>query len=481
MLRSKTLTGVGAQRKVCRYGTKCYRSNPKHFEEEAHPADPEYLICCRDQKVEPEFVSVRKLFEWCDVHCSGKVTRTECEPNWPKVQALGDGIRDLDDALWEELDDDGNGHLNFSEFAEFTTKHHVKLPLGLDDLLQVNNVASLRCGVYECSCRAFKPRRRRCKYAVENKCFRDKNPEHCAEYSHPGDPDWETSSTLVDMNMCHCGHKRKLHSSDATGAAAVSYPEYWSMAREQVLDQSELVKFMETPRDVERFQHLVDATYSDVTTRDRCRNNNRCWMVPRNFQVLRVERNENSKLWRKYSIRKAELQHCLTDGEEPYPKFTDVRTTMEWQKLAGTDVLDANINEWYLFHGTRNAAALNICRNDFKMRLAGSSTGTLYGRGAYFAESITKADEYCKDEHGACTVLFCRVLGGRARYTDEREPDPVKLTADCVEGDFDCIIGDRVKVSKTYREFVVFDTENVYPEYIITFKRGELFKSASHP
>ena len=49
----------------------------------------------------------------------------------------------------------------------------------------------------------------------------------------------------------------------------------------------------------------------------------------------------------------------------------------------------------YLFHGTRNAAALNICRNDFKMRLAGSSTGTLYGRGAYFAESITKAAVFC--------------------------------------------------------------------------------------
>jgi len=143
--------------------------------------------------------------------------------------------------------------------------------------------------------------------------------------------------------------------------------------------------------------------------------------------------------------------------------------------------IDATINEWYLYHGTSNSAARNICAHDFKMRLAGSSTGTLYGRGAYLAESITKADEYSKKEDDCYTVLLCRVLGGRVRYTNERQPDPEALTKDCVEGPFDCILGDRKKVSGTYREFIIFDTENVYPEYILKYQRGEMFKSSSYP
>merc|ERR1711971_612970 len=115
------------------------------------------------------------------------------------------------------------------------------------------------------------------------------------------------------------------------------------------------------------------------------------------------------------------------------------------------------------------------------MSFAGKATGTLYGRGSYFAESITKADEYSKDEGNGQVVLLCRVLGGCVRYTAEKTPDPAALTRDCLEGDYDCIIGDRKAASNTYREFIVFDTEDVYPEYILTYERGPLFKSPSHP
>jgi hypothetical protein len=80
------------------------------------------------------------------------------------------------------------------------------------------------------------------------------------------------------------------------------------------------------------------------------------------------------------------------------------------------------------------------------MRLAGTATGTLYGKGSYLAESITQADEYSKNEEGSFTVLLCRVLGGRVNYTDERTPDATELTRSCTEGDFDCILGLEVAV-----------------------------------
>ncbi|CAE7198349.1 unnamed protein product, partial [Symbiodinium pilosum] len=99
------------------------------------------------------------------------------------------------------------------------------------------------------------------------------------------------------------------------------------------------------------------------------------------------------------------------------------------------------------------------------------STGTLYGRGTYLAESITKADEYAKAAEGEYAMLLVRALGGRVRYCDEVEPDAEDLTRSCIEGPFDCVLGDRKKCRGTYREFVFFDTENLYPEYIVIYKR----------
>merc|ERR1712232_1313547 len=203
----------------------------------------------------------------------------------------------------------------------------------------------------------------------------------------------------------------------------------------------------------DKLSDLLQRTYTDVTTRDRLRHSG-TWMVPRGFRLIAAQRNENSKLWRKYCIRKAQLQQEEQKSEIEH-LYDDIRTTKFWE-AASAERLDSEINEWYLFHGSSASAAKNICSNDYKMRLAGSATGTLYGRGAYLGESITKADEYAKKERDSYTILLCRVLGGRVRYCDEREPNADALTRDCVEGSFDCILGDRIKVSGTYREFIVF-------------------------
>mmetsp|Transcript_66452 Transcript_66452/g.185207 ORF Transcript_66452/g.185207 Transcript_66452/m.185207 type:complete len:861 (+) Transcript_66452:60-2642(+) len=404
-----------------------------------------------------------------------------------KVQELSDNVADFDEAMWKKLDDDGNGFVNFAEFVEFLAACKVDLPLGLDDLLG-RETGSLRCGVLDCSCKEFVQRRKRCKYGAA--CYQRKE-EHLRQFSHPNDNDWGETSIYRDADMCACGHKRQLHASACSGAGSVDYPTYWASQCGRDAECLELV-----PVDAEmvrQFQALLDATYSDVTTRDRANHSGGCWMVPRNYSLVSALRNENSRLWRKYTIRKAELQRekKLTDENPqlaaelpPYFVYSDVKTTKVWESFGGVDTLDRNINEWYLFHGTSPKAAEMICRTDFKYTLAGSATGTLYGRGSYLAEAITKADEYSSADEstdGCFTVLLCRVLGGRVRYCDQRVPHPDQLTADCVEGPYDCILGDREKLSGTYREFITFDTENLYPEYILRYTRGELFKSPSYP
>jgi len=483
------MTISGKSKKVCKFGVKCFQRNPVHIQDFVHPGDDCYLAVCKSEGVEPEFVSIRKLFEWCDTTNTGKATRAEVAQIWSKLQVHADDkVPPLTDELWQLLDDDGNGHVNFSEFAELTTMFKVRLPLGLDDLFQSNQDADeqLCCGVRDCPCKNFHTMRRRCKYGET--CYQD-GEEHRAAFAHAGDDDWDSAGAAGgrggDKDMCTCKHKRKLHASSRSGAGAVPFPKYWSVGEDS--PEGEFQKILDVDAAmIPKFQELLKATYSDVTTRDRANHSgNGDWRVPRHFKLVGAQRNENSKLWRKYCIKQAELQKEKTLGEgmegyKHYDVFKDVETSKAWESL-DSDRLNTDINEWYLFHGTSSSAARNICSTDFKMRLAGTATGTLYGKGSYMAESITKADEYAKQEGDVFTVLLCRVLGGHVNYCDTRTPDADELTKSCTEGDFDCIIGDRKKVSGTYREFVIFDTENVYPEYILTYKRGELFKSASYP
>jgi len=217
-------------------------------------------------------------------------------------------------------------------------------------------------------------------------------------------------------------------------------------------------------------------THLGTWTRDRKKHNPDAPSVPKGYQVVKAWQSENSKYWREYSVRREELCKCRAEAGvgDDFVKYTDVKSVKAWRKFAGScgDRLRPECNEWYLFHGTDARAAEMICKGDFKISLAGSTTGTLYGRGTYFSESITKADEYAKgNADGEYALILCRTLGGRVRYTAEVEPDPEDLTASCIEGPYDCILGDREKCKDTYREFVFYDTENLYAEYIIHYKR----------
>ena len=195
--------------------------------------------------------------------------------------------------------------------------------------------------------------------------------------------------------------------------------------------------------------------------------------------MLRGFRIENSSSWQEYCIRRAEL---LNDAKDHPVHVYDVMTRQAWAQYAEhflVGELARGCNEWILFHGTSPQAARDISKTDFRMSLAGGSTGTLYGRGTYLAESFTKADEYAKAATNPTSgreeyaMLLVRALGGHVRYCDEIEPDAEDLTRSCIEGPFDCVLGDRQKCRNTYREFIFFDTENLYPECILIYEHAE--------
>ena len=141
------------------------------------------------------------------------------------------------------------------------------------------------------------------------------------------------------------------------------------------------------------------------------------------------------------------------------------------------DSLNAALNEVYLFHGTSITSAEGISKTGFRIDLAGSAAGAAFGKGAYFAERSTKSDEYVvetpvkiglsQETHYA--MLLCRVcLGELYRITDfDRSAERHVLGS----SKYDSLLGDREAVRGTYREFIVYDGAQVYPEYVIIYKR----------
>jgi hypothetical protein len=190
--------------------------------------------------------------------------------------------------------------------------------------------------------------------------------------------------------------------------------------------------------------------------------------------VKRVVRVEDSKMWQRY-CEKRDTIRAGRDGE-PLPEFDPPVSSDTVARQHGHvfhELDKEGLNEVYLWHGTSVRAALSIAQDDFNIDFAGSSRGTMYGPGVYLAESCTKADEYAKDEPGGYyedvfAILLCRVCMGKFYYTLERDETAGEK---CRAGEYDSTLGDRLTQVGTFREFVVYNNDQVYPEYIIMYER----------
>jgi len=249
--------------------------------------------------------------------------------------------------------------------------------------------------------------------------------------------------------------------------APLEIPPWWM--KTPSLDNSELVAV--TPDKLKQVQELMNRTWKNVTTRDRaeasiCK-----------FSVVQVQQNHNLKLWTNY-VRARDMIRAEMKPEDLQTAFT---AQVQEEDNASFECLgeeEVAVNEFLLFHGSKPSAVENICRSEFMVKMAGANTGSLYGAGIYFGENSSKSDEYSSDEstgiyQGLYAMLLCRVTCGRMYYTDEVRPDHLKIEAAC-RGPrplFHSVLGDRVKARGTYREFVVFNNDQAYPEYVIIYRR----------
>lgn len=234
---------------------------------------------------------------------------------------------------------------------------------------------------------------------------------------------------------------------------------------------------------LEYFRSLVIMTHRKIRTRDRLGE-----ALPDRLEILSVRAAANDEIWGDYMARREMIRLDIEENPSGFeihpvqttnsiPEFDSPSTGVSAEEIA--EALSADwaplapeVNEVFLFHGTSGIAADSITTSDFKMNLSGSNAGTLYGRGIYFAENSSKSDEYTRDSgSGIRHLLLCRVTLGRVKYLDQKDVDPRECEDACLKGNAHSILGDRRKCRGTYREFAVFDSEQVYPNYIIAYRR----------
>ncbi|NWZ64325.1 PAR11 polymerase, partial [Acrocephalus arundinaceus] len=172
-------------------------------------------------------------------------------------------------------------------------------------------------------------------------------------------------------------------------------------------------------------------------------------------RIKRIKRIQNLDLWEFFCRKKAQLK-----------------------KKRGVPT----INEQMLFHGTSNEFVEAICIHNFDWRINGMHAA-VYGKGTYFARDASYSSHFCKESmkhgdtfqihgvnlqphlHRPDKVMFlARVLtgdyiGGDSKYMRPPSKDGsfVNLYDSCVDNTWNPKI------------FVIFDANQIYPEYLIEF------------
>lgn len=240
---------------------------------------------------------------------------------------------------------------------------------------------------------------------------------------------------------------------------------------------------------ISRIQEMVDATYrgfgkggTQTWTKDR-----RCGFA-RRLKVEEVVHVANAENYIHYAGRREQIAQEFKNAKDPpegRPRNPgqrrndwDIKTTRVSLKdtiFHPEEPLDLSINECWLWHGTGPEGAEGIMSSHFDLKRAGSATGLMFGPGLYFAESCQKSDEYTRpNERDWYPLLLSRVVCGSAWHCWRKSPfyEMDQFIKACTAGGgFHSVIGDREAAKGTFREFIVFDTDQVYPEYLVWYSK----------
>ncbi|XP_053108734.1 protein mono-ADP-ribosyltransferase PARP11 isoform X4 [Hemicordylus capensis] len=172
-------------------------------------------------------------------------------------------------------------------------------------------------------------------------------------------------------------------------------------------------------------------------------------------RIKRIQRIQNLDLWEFFCRKKAQLK-----------------------KKRGVSF----INEHMLFHGTSSEFVEAICIHNFDWRINGMHAAA-YGKGTYFARDASYSSRFCRDDlkHGSTfqihgvnlqlhvfrkhkVMFLARVLTGDYINGDSKYMRPPSK-----DGSFVNLYDSCVDNTWNPKIFVIFDANQIYPEYLIEF------------
>ncbi|NXO65298.1 PAR12 polymerase, partial [Phainopepla nitens] len=158
----------------------------------------------------------------------------------------------------------------------------------------------------------------------------------------------------------------------------------------------------------------------------------------KNYSILKIQRIQNPSLWKVFQWQKEKMKR-ENGGKE--------------------------VQEKQLFHGTDVTSMETICTQNFDWRICGSN-GNNYGKGIYFARDAVYSHTYCPATPQGHSMFVARVLvgdyvQGNAAYVrpPQKCADKLWFYDSCVDNESNPSV------------FVVFEKYQIYPEYIIEYKK----------
>nr|XP_046235741.1 protein mono-ADP-ribosyltransferase TIPARP-like [Scatophagus argus]XP_046235742.1 protein mono-ADP-ribosyltransferase TIPARP-like [Scatophagus argus]XP_046235743.1 protein mono-ADP-ribosyltransferase TIPARP-like [Scatophagus argus] len=200
------------------------------------------------------------------------------------------------------------------------------------------------------------------------------------------------------------------------------YPPVWCLASEQ--DYS----LVDVPAETRAYKTVRSFFYNSLPETE--------------VDIISIQQVQNLLHWDKYQRHKTHMQKQHTESKEPL--------------------------ERHLFHGTNRKASEDICHNNFDPRMAGVN-GTTYGFGTYFATKASLSHAYsAKVKSDELRHMFlAKVLVGKVSLgmNTYRRPPPLSTRTKEYRLYDTCV--DRLDKPTM---FVVFDSCQCYPYYLIKYK-----------
>lgn len=279
----------------------------------------------------------------------------------------------------------------------------------------------------------------------------------------------EPLPTILWQNASDVDEEEDGDKLESNKAVDMSYPTYWTTPSSLGYAGASFAKQVAPGKAVKaEVESLLKQTFTGKRTRDR-----KGRAMPSSLTLCNLQRVENSDAWNRYAARRAHLMRRQSEChslESLYGGAPVMTSEFQAQELL------PQVNEFYLWHGTKPSAAMSIVTDGFQISRAGLTHGAMFGKGAYFAEASSKSDEYAEaeaEDEGIYANLFamflCRVCCGRIHRELHPNKDEINRRVEAME--CDSVLGDREGAVGTYREFVVFDVAQVYPEYLFVYSR----------